>query len=71
MYELQIHIQTASNTTSMLVQRSQGAQVAVFKAYVAAVYLKEGFKAVRDWMGQVLTSTVDLAKFDHPPPNLV
>ncbi|KAG8743153.1 hypothetical protein FRC12_015123 [Ceratobasidium sp. 428] len=65
MYELQTHIQTAANTTSMLVQRSQGAQVAVFKAYVAAVYLRGGFPAVHEWLSQVLSSTVDLSEFDR------
>ncbi|KAG9120887.1 hypothetical protein FRC07_003394 [Ceratobasidium sp. 392] len=67
MYALHNHIQTGANTTSMLVQRSQGAQVAVFKAYVGAVYLQGGFLAVHEWLSQVLTLTVDLAEFDHPP----
>lgn len=67
MYELQSQIQTGVNTTNMLVQRSQGAQVAVFKAYIAAVYLRGGFPAVHSWMSEVLSSTVDLTEFDDPP----
>lgn len=71
MYNLEQQIQAAGTSASILVRRSQGAQVAVFKAYVAAVYLKGGFTAVRDWMTGVLSSTVDLEKFDNPPPQVV
>ncbi|KAF8606644.1 ribonuclease III [Ceratobasidium sp. AG-I] len=71
MYNLEQHIQTGSNSAPVLVQRSQGAQVAVFKAYVAAVYRKGGFSAVLGWMNEVLSSTVDLEKFDHPPSRVV
>ncbi|ELU40366.1 RNase3 domain-containing protein [Rhizoctonia solani AG-1 IA] len=71
MYSLDQHIQTSNANSSLLVRRSQGAQVAVFKAYVAAVYLKGGFSTVRNWMAGVLSSTVDLEKFDHPPSQLV
>ncbi|KDN50464.1 hypothetical protein RSAG8_00962, partial [Rhizoctonia solani AG-8 WAC10335] len=71
MYHLDQHIQTPSANANLVVRRSQGAQVAVFKAYVAAVYLKAGFSTVRDWMMGVLSSTVDLDKFDRPPSQLV
>ncbi|QRV75058.1 ribonuclease III [Ceratobasidium sp. AG-Ba] len=68
MYNLQDQIQSGSTTSSnMLVQRSQGAKVAVFKAYVAAVYQRGGFLAVHSWMSKLLSFTVDLTKFDHPP----
>lgn len=71
MYNLEQHIQTGSNSAPVLVQKSQGARVAVFKAYVAAVYRKGGFSAVLGWMSEVLSSTVDLEKFDHPPTHVV
>jgi dsRNA-specific ribonuclease len=71
MYSLDQYIQTPHANSSLVVRRSQGAQVAVFKAYVAAVYLNGGFSTVRDWMMDVLSSTVDLEKFDHPPSQLV
>lgn len=71
MYNLERQLQASGTSASIVVQRSQGAQVAVFKAYVAAVYLKGGFTALRDWMTAVLQSTVDLEKFDHPPPHVV
>ena len=67
MYSLESQLQASGTSAKILVQRSQGAQVAVFKAYVAAVYRNGDFQAVRDWMAGVLSSTVDLGKFDHPP----
>lgn len=71
MYSLERQLQSSGTNASIVVQRSQGAQVALFKAYVAAVYLNGGFAAVREWMIAVLHSTVDLEKFDHPPQHVV